>query len=102
MRLKNAISGMFLLVLGLCVGSAVAMLVMAFGVIGPSKLHRGPAIVTFDKNWDITGIVTPDHQSNIPGADPNNTLFHNGRLGGKDTSRVKLRPGSRGKADAVR
>jgi hypothetical protein len=102
MRLKNAISGMLLLALGLCVGSAVAILAMAFGGIGPSKLHHSPAIVTFDHNWNITGIVTQDHHSNITGGNTNDTPLRNGQPGGRGTSIAKPPPGSRGKVDAAR
>jgi hypothetical protein len=78
MRLKSAISRMLVPALGLCVGSAAAG-----GGIGPNKLHYGPAIMTLDHNWNITGIVTPDHHSNMRGVDTNNMLLRNSRLGGK-------------------
>jgi hypothetical protein len=67
MRVKNAISGMLLLVLGFTVGSAAAMLVTApVGNIGSTNLSHDPAVMTLDHNWNITGIVmTPDHHSNI-------------------------------------
>jgi hypothetical protein len=66
MRVKNAISGMLLLVLGFTVGSAAAMLVMApVCGIDSNSLSPGPAIMTLDQNWNITGIVAPNHHSNI-------------------------------------
>ena len=80
MRVKNAISGMLSLLLGLTVGSAAAMLVMSpGGSIGSSKVSQRPAIITLDRNWNITGIVTPEHDSNITGAQTNNTLLRNRR-----------------------
>ena len=102
MRVKRAISGMLLLALGLCVGSAVAMLLTAFGGIGPSKLHHGPAIVTFDQNWNITGIVTPNHRSSTAVSNTNATLLRDGQPGGKGAFIAKPPPGPRGKPDAVR
>jgi hypothetical protein len=85
MRVKNAISGVLMLVLGFSVGSAVAMLITASDAsIHSSKLSQGPAILTLDHNWNITGVVTQDDHFMITGTDTNNALLRNGQRGDVD------------------
>jgi hypothetical protein len=85
MRVKNAISGVLMLVLGFTVGSAAAMLAMAPGAgVDSTKLSQGPATLTLDHNWNITGIVTPDHHLNITGTDTNNPLLRSGQRGDEE------------------
>ena len=76
MRVKNAISEVIALVLGLAIGCAVALLVTTTGVgLVSGESHR-PAIMSLNHGWKTAGIVTAAHHSNNTVAQLDNTPPH--------------------------
>jgi len=76
MRVENAISEIIMLVLGLTIGSASALLVTTSGVgLGPGEPSHLSAIMTLDHVLSPE-IVTPEHDSNNKEAELDNTSPH--------------------------